>query len=88
MNETTKLKIITALGIGILTATVVFTGVPVILDFILIYNEKKKDYSFTHDHIVLGVGFVSGLLLVLSPNTIVNLVNRFAANKLPKDDLK
>lgn len=73
-------KLIRKLGIAFLIATALFAGVPAILDFILILKDKKEDFSFKHDHVVLGAGLATGLLMVLSPASIVAIINKF----LPK----
>ncbi|HET6224676.1 MAG TPA: hypothetical protein VFF27_00260 [Bacteroidia bacterium] len=78
-------RLITILGIVFLVATILFAGVPALLDFILILKDKKQDYTFKHNYYILGGGLITGLLMVLSPNTIVSLINRFASSKLPKE---
>jgi uncharacterized membrane protein YdcZ (DUF606 family) len=78
-------RLITILGIVFLIATILFAGVPALLDFILILKDKKQDFTFKHNYYILGGGLVTGLLMVLSPSTIVSLINRFASSKLPKE---
>jgi uncharacterized membrane protein len=78
-------KLITILGIIFCCATILFAGVPAIFDFILILKDKKQDFTFKHNYYILGGGLVTGLLMVLSPQTIVNLINKFASSKIPKE---
>jgi hypothetical protein len=78
-------KLILILGIIFCCATILFTGMPFLFDFILIMNGKKADFTYKHNYYILGSGLVTGLLMVLSPQTIVNLINKFASSKLPKE---
>jgi hypothetical protein len=68
------------LGIAFLIATIVFAGAPAVMDFILIMHDKKQDFTFKHDHVLLGVGLATGLLMILAPNSIVAIITKF----LPK----
>jgi hypothetical protein len=70
-------KLIQKLGIVFIIATIVFAGAPAVMDFILIMNDKKQDFTFKHDHVVLGVGLATGLLMIISPGSIVGIVTKF-----------
>jgi hypothetical protein len=73
-------QLITKLGILFLIATIIFAGVPAIMDFILIMNDKKQDFTFKHNYVILGGGLFTGLAMVLFPNKIEAMVSKF----LPK----
>jgi hypothetical protein len=72
-------KLIQKLGIVFIIATIVFAGAPAVMDFILIMNDKKQDFTFKHDHVVLGVGLATGLLMIISPGSIVGIVTKFSS---------
>jgi hypothetical protein len=80
MEQQEHKKLITKLGIVFLIATILFTGMPVLFDFILIMNDKKQDFTFKHNHFILGAGLITGLSMVLFPHKIEVMVNKF----LPK----
>lgn len=70
-------KLIRKLGVVFLIATIVFAGAPALMDFILIYKGKKEDFSFKHDHVLLGVGLATGLLMIIAPNKIESIITKF-----------
>jgi hypothetical protein len=70
-------KLIQKLGIVFIIATIVFAGAPAVMEFILIMHDKKQEFTFKHDHAVLGVGLATGLLMIISPGSIVGIVTKF-----------
>ena len=73
-------KLIKKLGVFFLIGIVLFVAMPVLFDFILIMNDKKQDFTFKHNHMILGAGLITGLSMVLFPHKIEAMVNKF----LPK----
>ncbi len=81
-------KLITILGCILIGATILFTGIPYIGDFYLILKGKKTDFTFKHNYYVLGAGMVVGVLMVISPQTLLNLINKVVSSKLPPSNEK